>query len=67
MLKCNRKNILGGLSYITYKNKEWSYETAKPDPRPNILYFKMAKLASKKYDTEQACLKKLANFQITNY
>jgi len=27
----------------------------------------MAKLASKKYDTEQACLKKLANFQITNY
>ena len=67
LLKCNRKNIFAGLSYITYTNKEWSYETAKPDPRPNILYFKMANLANKEYNTEQACFKKLANLQITNH
>jgi hypothetical protein len=67
MLKCNRKNIFACLSYITYKNKEWSYETAKHDPGPNVLYFKMANLASKEYDTEQACLKKSASLQITNH
>jgi hypothetical protein len=51
LLKCNRKNKFAGLSYITYTIKEWSYETAKPDPGPNALYFKMANLASKQYDT----------------
>ena len=49
----------------TYTNKVWRFERAKFHPGPNIVYLKMATLASNGHDIEPARLKRSS--QIVDY
>jgi hypothetical protein len=56
--------MFGDLNYITYTKRVYRFETSKSHPVPNIVYFKLATLASYVHDTELTCFKRRSQFTV---